>query len=540
MRKKLVSVLLILCMFASLMLGACGSDEKENDKKLQMSTVNDLKENVIDDNYRSTYEVFVYSYCDSNNDGIGDIPGLISKLDYIDDLGFNQIWLMPIMPSPSYHKYDVTNYMDIDSQYGSMEDFEKLVDECHKRDINVIIDLVLNHSSSEHEWFKAACDYLTSLDDNAKPDINACPYVDYYNFTRESGKAGHSQVKGTNWYYESQFVDTMPDYNLDSELFQKEIDKIVDFWIGKGVDGFRLDAVGEYTTGDPIKSTHQLRWIVDSIKDKKEDAYIVGEGWTTYDQYAMYYGSGIDSMFDFSFAEQDGYIAKVLNGRARSGASTYGLAIEAVDNEIGKYTDSYIDAPFYTNHDMGRGAGYYTGDNSVEKVKMAQAMNLLMSGNSFLYYGEEIGMKGAANDETKRLGMLWTDDPNADGMCDGPENAKEVEQKYGSLEDQKDDPYSIYNFVKQTMKIRNAYPEIARGKTIFEKNLSDDKVCVLSKEYEGEKLVLIYNTSDSECTVDVNSLGVSDVAGVLQTTEKAPSYAKGEAKLPAYSVLVLK
>ncbi len=542
MKKKIVSVILTLGMLASLSLGACGSDDatEKTVEKSEMEKVNDLPENVIDDNYRTTYEVFVYSYCDSDDDGIGDFPGLTSKLDYIDDLGCNEIWLMPIMPSPSYHKYDVTDYRDIDKQYGTMDDFEEFVSECHNRDINVTIDFVLNHSSSEHEWFTTACEYLATLDENEEPDLNECPYVDYYHFTREKGKAKHTQVKGTNWYYESQFVDSMPDLNLDSELLQNEVGEIVDFWIDKGVDGFRLDAVKEYTSGDPIKSTQQLSWIVDTIKERKEDAYIVGEGWTTYDQYSIFYGSGIDSMFDFAFAEQDGYIAKVLNGRAKSGASTYGLAIEAVDNEISQYTDSYIDAPFYTNHDMGRGAGYYIGDNAVEKIKMAQAMNLLMTGNAFLYYGEEIGMKGAANDETKRLGMIWSDDEDTEGMCDGPVNAKEVEQKNGSLDSQKDDPYSIYNFVRQTIKIRNAYPAIARGETVFEQELSDDKICVLSKEYEGEKVVLIYNTSDEECTVDVNSLGVSEIGGMLQTTEKAPSYANGKAKLPAYSVLVLK
>lgn len=152
-----------------------------------------------------------------------------------------------------------------------------------------------------------------------------------------------------------------------------------------------------------------------------------------------------------------------------------------MESEIKKYTDSYIDAPFYTNHDMGRSAGYYNGDNAEEKTKMAQAMNLLMPGNAFLYYGEEIGMRGTANDETKRLAMRWSGDSKAKGMCVGPQNAEETEQTYDTLDKQMEDPYSIYNFVKQTISIRNAFPEIARGTNTFEKDLSMI-MCVYSQE----------------------------------------------------------
>lgn len=267
---------------------------------------------------------------------------------------------------------------------------------------------------------------------------------------------------------------------------------------------------------------------------------MVGEGWTTYREYAKYYKSGIDSMFNFDFSQQDGYIGKVLNGAANHGASTYGNALVDVESEIKKYTDSYIDAPFYTNHDMGRSAGYYNGDNAEEKTKMAQAMNLLMPGNAFLYYGEEIGMRGTANDETKRLAMRWSGDSKAKGMCVGPQNAEETEQTYDTLDKQMEDPYSIYNFVKQTISIRNAFPEIARGTNTFEKDLSNDNVCIFTREYNGEKAVLIFNPSKDEASVDVSSLGVNDAVAMLQTTKKAPSYKDGTAKLPAYSVLVLK
>ena len=145
----------------SVILSACS---------LQMSKVNDGHDLYSsDDNYRTVYEVFVYSFCDSDGDGIGDLRGVISKLDYIEDMGFDAIWLSPICPSPTYHKYDVTDYKAIDSEYGTLEDYEALIAECHARNINVYNDMVMNHSSNEHPWFKEACDYLKSLAPGEEP-----------------------------------------------------------------------------------------------------------------------------------------------------------------------------------------------------------------------------------------------------------------------------------------------------------------------------------------------------------------------------------
>lgn len=546
MKKRFLTAALTAALMVS-MLSGCASSKKDTQSDTQQAAVTTSMEqlnskneaDIIDDNYRTCYEVFVHSFYDSNDDGIGDLNGLAKKLDYIQDLGCNEIWMMPIMPSPSYHKYDITDYEDIDPQYGTLDDFDNLISKCHDKGINVLIDFVINHTSSEHPWFKAASEYIKSLGADEEPDAAVCPYVEYYNFSREV-KAGYNKLQGTDWYYESQFVDSMPDLNLENEAVRAEIDKVVGFWIDRGVDGFRLDAVIHYNDSDETQSIDDLAWLVSDIKSKKEDAYVVGEGWTTYREYAKYYRSGIDSMFDFDMAQQDGYIAKVLNGLSNNGATTYANAITDIDTKIRKYTDSYINAPFYTNHDMGRSAGYYNGDYASERTKMAQAMNLLMPGNAFLYYGEEIGMRGAANDPEKRLGMLWDDDSSAEGMCDDPEGAGNVEQENGSYDDQKDDPYSIYNFVKQTISIRNAFPEIARGTNTFESSLSDDKLCVFTREYNGQKVVMIFNTSQESAKADVSGLGVSNAVAMLQTSEDAPEYKDGIAEMPAYSVLILK
>ena len=145
---------------------------------------------LIEDSYRVAYEIFVSSFYDSNGDGIGDLEGIRKKLDYINDgkaekgssLLANEIWLTPVSPSLSYHKYDVMDYKNIDKDFGTLEDFKALVEDCHKRNIKVLFDLVMNHSSSDHPWFLEAVKYLKGLKKGEKPDFNACPYVNYYNF----------------------------------------------------------------------------------------------------------------------------------------------------------------------------------------------------------------------------------------------------------------------------------------------------------------------------------------------------------------------
>ena len=170
-----------------------------------------------DDNYRTFYEIFVYSFCDSDGDGIGDLKGVTSKLDYLQMLGIQGIWLMPIHPSTSYHKYNVSDYYAIDPDYGTMADFEELIAQCEARDIHVIIDLVVNHTGSEHAWFKEAVQYLQNLPAGAEPNAEECKYLDYYFFSKETSGNGSRPVEGTEWYYEGMFDYSMPDINLGSE-----------------------------------------------------------------------------------------------------------------------------------------------------------------------------------------------------------------------------------------------------------------------------------------------------------------------------------
>ena len=507
--------------------------------------------NVIDDNYRTYYEVFVYSFCDSDGDGIGDLQGLISKLDYINDgddstdtdLGCNGIWLMPVNPSPTYHKYDVADYYGIDEEYGTLDDFEELLEECDKRGIKVIMDLVLNHSSSKNPWFQEAYSYLQGLGDG-NPSVEECPYFDYYHFTKEQG-GGYYAVEGTDWYYEAQFWSEMPDLNLDCEALREEISQITGYWLDMGVGGFRLDAVKEYYSGAPQTNIEFLSWLNDTVKAQKEDAYLVGEAWLPMTEYAPYYESGIDSVFNFAFADKDGIISKVLNG---SPASKYGETVASLQEVFGAYNENYIDAPFYTNHDLGRSAGYYAGDDSANQTKLAAAMNLFMSGSAFVYYGEELGMKGAGKDENKRAPMYWSMDAGAEGMCVGPADMDDVKMKFESLEEQQADAGSVYQFYKKVIKVRNQNPEIGRGVTEYLKDASTDTVCVLRKSYEGSEVILVFVTGAETENIDLSSITVngnpigehSEVRAMLPTGEEPIRLDGGKATMPGYSVMVLK
>lgn len=335
----------------------------------------------------------------------------------------------------------------------------------------------------------------------------------------------------------------MPDLNLGNEAVRGEFENIVDFWLALGVDGFRLDAVKEYYSGSVDANVEVLSWFSDMVKEKKEDAYIVAEAWNDMETYAKYYESGIDSCFDFDFADSTGIIASALKDGS---ASSYGKALERVQETILPYNENYIDAPFYTNHDLARGAGYYSGDYSENQTKIAQAMNLLMSGSAFLYYGEELGMKGSGKDENKRAPMYWSENADAKGMCHGPLDMDGVKMKYGSYETQKTDGNSIYQFVKETIKLRNSYPGIARGEVTFEESLSDENVCAIRKTYDDSEIVIVYNLSETEQSVDVSSLSLMgkedakvEIGGVLLTGDMAAELEDGSLKLPAYSVVVL-
>ena len=498
---------------------------------------------------RKTYEVFVYSFCDSDGDGIGDLPGLLSKLDYIndgspaegDDLEMTGLWLMPVFPSNTYHKYDVNDFVAVDPSYGTLEDMDALLAACHERGMTVILDLPVNHTSTAHPWFQEAAKYLRSLPPGREAVKEECPYVWYYQFAREQYD-GYVPLPDSEWYYEARFWSEMPDLNLTTGEVRQELKDVIDFWLDRGVDGFRLDAVTSYYTDNPEAGIEFTRWLTETAKERKPSAYIVGEAWADQNTYARFYRSGIDSLFDFAFAGRDGIISRIMNGTAD--LRYFAEAMVQEEELYASMNPLYVNAPFYTNHDMDRGAEYFVGDDGT-KAKIAEALNLLMTGNAFIYYGEELGMKGAGRDENRRAPMYWSDDPHAPGMCAGPAGLDEIRMEYGSLEKQISDPDSIFSYVREAVRIRESLPAVSRGRTVRVPELEEESFVGFLREYSvdqgADSVLVLINTGDTEVTrrLPDSVARYTDLRAALYTGDRNARLNDREITIPAGGILFL-
>ena len=494
-----------------------------------------------DDNCRTWYEIFVYSFCDSNGDGIGDLQGVISKLDYLEELGVNGIWLMPIHPSTSYHKYNVDDYYAIDPTYGTMADFEQFMSECEERDIHVIMDLVVNHSGNNNPWFKEACDYITSLGLDYGLE-EECKYFGYYNFTTEGGQ-GYNKVPGSKlYYYECQFSSDMPDLNWGNEAMRADVKKVMEFWLNKGVAGFRVDAAKEFYTGAVSKNVEVLKWLQETAESIKPDVYMVAEVWeNNYTIIKNYYDSGFTSIFNYPFGNFDGKLAQTINGRGNPGmVNTWATALETVHKGYSAAHPDYIDAPFLSNHDVGRIYDFVSGD--VLRVKTAGAMNLFMSGSAFVYYGEELGMPGGDNDPSQRAAMYWNTEGNS-GMTQLPPGCVLPPDGYplGSFEDQKTDESSVYNYYREAIAIRNALPAISHGVTTAEKTLNVGCVSAMRKTWGEEECIILMNIDDDDAGAQVDLSAYADwkLVATLSANGKAVEMDGTTLNMPAYGIAVL-
>lgn len=485
-----------------------------------------------DDNYRTWYEIFVYSFCDSDGDGVGDLQGVISKLDYLQELGVGGIWLMPIHPSPTYHKYDVTDYYAIDPQYGTMEDFDRLMEQCRERDVHVILDLVLNHTSVEHPWFQTACEALVS------GNSEDCPYVDYYFFDQDPVTADYYPVESTDWQYEGKFWSGMPDLNLENPSLREEIKSIMSFWMGKGVSGFRLDAAKEFFSGQTSRNVQVLQFLTETARSIDPEAYLVAEVWESFTTIADYYASGIPSIFNFAFGDSSGKITSVLRAvDNEKTVSSFATAQEKADRAYRANNPDYIDAPFLSNHDTGRIAGFCNRDEN--KMKLAGAMNLMMSGSVFVYYGEELGMPGSGNDPSKRAPMLWNEARNEGTTNPPPECTLPEEYPLGSLEVQREDEYSIYQYYRQAIRLRRDYPVISHGIPTAEAALNVNCVSATRKTWNEESCIILMNISTADKTCDLTGYEDFTLAGTLTVDETPVTQTGTQLTLPPYAVAVL-
>lgn len=473
------------------------------------------------DTHNNWYEVFVRSYQDSDGDGLGDLQGLISRLDYIREMGYNGLWLMPVMTSPSYHKYDVINYLEIDHEYGTLADMRALLREAHARDMRVIIDLPINHTSTQHPWFQYACDAIRQGMD--------CEYIDYYRFQQEP-YSGFVPLEDTGWYYEEQFAGGgMPDLNLDSDEVREQIAIIVDFWLNvMDADGFRLDAVTSYYTNNTEKNVAFLRWFRELCQTLKPGCYLVGECWAGLNTIAQYYESGVDSFFLFPASQAEGFIVSSLRGRsghAEKLSANYQAVLEAIPKGIL--------APFLCNHDTGRTIGSVQGRSNLPIAKFAQGILNMMQGNVFTYYGDEIGMVGSGDDPNKRLAMYWNDGD----MTAQPPGVTKLEYAYPSVDDQIADADSLLNYCKTLNHVRLDHPEIANGENEFVYVQGD--ICLMRRTWQGECCLIAMNFSsrnpltcplEETCAIDCD----------IETGGEQAHINESGLLLPPYAIVILK
>ncbi len=482
--KKIVSIALSLLLLVSVFSGcACYEDPTAEIEVLQSQ-----------DKYRNVYQIFVNSFCDSDGDGIGDLQGIISKLDYLndgnpqggDDLGVDAIWLTPVMPSPSYHKYDVTDYYNIDEAFGTLDDFDRLIAECNKRGINVIIDMVLNHCSNKHPWFEKACNEII---EKGKTD----GYAKYFQIEEfEDGPANpqaYTLIKDEYWY-ESNFSLYMPEWDLSSQDTRDEFLNIAKFWMDRGVSGFRLDAVKYFDDSD-TDGVEFLTWYYNACKEYNEDIYMVGENWTDPGPINRYYKSGIDSQFCFKYATTSGGVINAV----RTGLSgSLADKVSKYNENISERNEKAINAMFLTNHDMIRSANAL-GSVGLSYEKMAASVYMFFPGNSFIYYGEEIGITAPSTtgDENFRTPMIWDSESLPDINVNGQDLISVPEA--GGVSQQQEDEYSLLNFYKRIIKIKNQNPAIARGKITQTFDFEDENIIAYCVEYGEEKLAVIHNLS---------------------------------------------
>ena len=516
LRSFLAIALVVSMLFATLALSSC---DILNSFLGQTTTkpgnsYNDPVLDPIDDNYRTLYQIYVRSFADSDGNGKGDIRGIIENFDYLNDgdmangndLGVQAIWLTPVFHGNSGHKYDAIDFYSIDPEFGTEEDLIELAELCEERNVKLILDLALNHTSPINQWFK----------ESKKARINGDTSNKYYNYYcwSTTEKTGYTKVYGQNWWYECRFDPqggSMPDLNYDNQNVRNEMLDVAKYWMNLGVDGFRFDAVKYIYYEDHTRSSAFYKWYTDELRKEYPDIYLIGECWDNETNMLKYYNSM--NCFNFSVAG-NGIIASAAKG---SGAiSTFVDNISELQKKILAINPNGMISSFLSNHDQDRSAGYIPNDN---QKKMAASLYLLTPGTPVIYYGEEIGLKGSgdsAEDANRRLPMKWgdiwnCDVPNAQTYLSGSslsnyhdyQNVVDGEDTiHDTVYEQQKDKNSLLNHYAKVLNIRHTYPAIARGtySPIYGGKATFGGFLV---KYQGDSLVILHNTSATE-TVTYN------------------------------------
>ncbi|HEV2108736.1 MAG TPA: alpha-amylase family glycosyl hydrolase, partial [Thermomicrobiales bacterium] len=437
------------------------------------------------------YEIFVRSFADSDGDGIGDFQGLTDRLDYVSDgdpatqtdLGATCIWLMPIMEAASYHGYDVTDYYSVEQDYGTLDDFRAFLDAAHARGIRVILDLVLNHTSSQHPWFQEA------LRDPASA------YREWYIFEPEDpaypgpwgAEAWHTSPVSDEYYY-GVFWEGMPDLNYRNPAVTAEARRISAFWLNEmGADGFRLDAIKhlieEGRVQENTPATHQwLREYRAWLDRNAPDAVTIGEifGASTF-LLNEYYPDQLNLYFHFEIGQQ---IVSAANYGTAGGLMT--ITAETIE----ELPDQRW-APFLSNHDQPRTMTTLGGD--VQEAKLAATALLTMPGLPFVYYGEEIGMTGTKPDERLRTPMQWDATPGGGFTTGTPWEPLQDDAGTVTVAAQEDNRASLLNHYRRLIHLHTTHPALSHGSFVPLETISGSVAAYL-RQADGETILVILNT----------------------------------------------
>ena len=490
------------------------------------------------------YEIYARSFADSNNDGVGDLNGIASKLDYLKDLGVDAIWITPCFPSPQVDfGYDVSDYEAIDPMYGTMKDFDRLVSEAKKRNIRVLLDFVVNHTSDKHKWFEDSRSSKTA------------EHRDWYiwrdgkgmgqppnNWYSTFGLSAWKFDPKTNQYYYHYFYPEQPDLNWRNPAVEKAMLDVTRFWYKRGVAGFRLDAVDtlfedQKLTDNPLlpgtdkfgrsnmeeKYNKKLPEVHDAMRKLRSTAdeygsVMIGETWTTnVEQLKEYYGAKNDELqlpMDLMMTE-----FKVLS------ADRYRKHIGAVDAAGGWPT--YV----ITNHDIVRSyTRYADGAHNDDIAKMMAALYLTLRGTAIMYYGEEIGMenndaksKDEVQDPIGKLGwplekgrdgertpMQWNESANAGFSKAKPWLPVPASYKTHNVDSEQNDGNSVLSFYRQLLALRHKEPALLEG-SYLALNENDPNVLTYVRRYKDEAILVVLNMSATEQKVqfDLSLLGFS-------------------------------
>ena len=449
----------------------------------------------VRDNHRVFYEIFVGSFSDSNGDGIGDLRGIINRLDYLNDgdptsgmsLGIEGIWLTPIFVSPSYHKYDVTDYYTVDPEFGTKEDLAELVKLCHERDVKVILDLPINHTGDQNRWFK------NFLNAHLMQSTSNRWYDFYVWLTPDDQKpAGRhfAKVRNQNLLYEANFSDNMPELNFDNPLVYETVVDVARYWMALGVDGFRFDAAKYLYLNDHAQNLEFWTRYLNDLRKINPELYTVAEVWD---------GEGITDLyvpavncFNFATSQTNGLISETAHA---GDVNRYAAYLEKTQDRIQAINPDAMNIPFIANHDTDRAAGYLTTASG--QAQVAANLYLLAPGSPFIYYGEEIGLRGSRGgsntDANRRLAMVWGD---GDTVKD-PTGSTYDKQTDFTVQKQKSRSDSPLTYYKRLLMIRKAHPEIARGK-LTALSFKDTKAGGYMCTWNDSSVIVLHNTTQSK------------------------------------------